>query len=130
MRRALLPWGSGRAFATSGTGLLISGQGCITAFSARNTATPAIAELVLYDGRSANGRVLLDIGLGGDLGVPIPWVPHALPFEEGLYIVTSAGAAVGSVTVWADHECAKWLAVAHRTELLAGAEALAALEAR
>ena len=114
----------------SGTGLLISGQGCITAFSACNTNNPDFTELVLYDGRSANGRVLLDIGLVDGLGGSVPWVPHALPFEEGLYIVTSVGAAVGSVTVWADHECAKWLEAAHRTELLAGAEALAALEAR
>jgi len=127
MRRVLIPWGAGRAFAQSGSGLLIGGKGCITAFSARNTGAANPAELVLYDGQSANGRVLLDWGATLEVGVPVPWVPHALPFEEGLYIVTVAGAAVGTITAWADHHCAWWLEAEHKAAELVGAEALAQL---
>jgi hypothetical protein len=127
MLRALLPWGSGRAFAVSGTGQLISGRGCITAFSARNTSSTTAAELTVYDGGSANGRVLFDVGLAANASQTLPWVPHALPYEEGLWLVTDSGAAVGSVTVYADHDCRRWLWLAHKTEELTGAEALAAL---
>jgi hypothetical protein len=50
-----------------------------------------------------------------------------MPYEEGLWLVTDNGAAVGSVTVYADHDCLKWLWVAHKSIELTGAEALAAL---
>jgi hypothetical protein len=130
MRRALLPWGQGSNFAPTASGLLIRGEGCITTLSIRNAAAGAAVHVVLYDGESANHETLADIEVPANNALLQSWVLHALPYERGLYVVSGATTVVGSVTAWADHHCLKWLEAEHTTELLAGAEALAALEAR
>jgi hypothetical protein len=106
MRRVLCPWGSGRAFATSGTGLLISGSGCITYADAYETTGSATASVTLYDGNNNNGQVMIDYQLAAGQSTSEQWGPHWMPFYQGLYMVTNAGAASGSISVWADHDCA------------------------
>ena len=127
MRRALLPWGAGRAFADSGTGLLLRGRGCITSFSISEASGDAVADMTVYDGESANGLVLFDFFVLPAGTALVTWVPHAMPFEQGIYLDLNPGTAVGSVTAWVDHDCAEWLWVEHKTEVLTGAEALAQL---
>jgi hypothetical protein len=106
MRRVLCPWGAGRQFAIGGSGLLISGQGCITYADAFETSGSATASVSLYDGNSANGQVMIDYSLAAGQSTSEQWGPHWMPFYQGLYVATNAGAASGSISVWADHDCA------------------------
>jgi len=106
MRRALLPWGSGRNFATSGTGLLMTGSGCITYADAYETTGSAPASVTVFDGQSSNGQQLIDYQLLANQSTSEQWGPHWMPFYEGLYIVTNNGSAAGSISAWADQDCA------------------------
>lgn len=106
MVRALLPWGAGRNFAVSGTGLLISGRGCITYTDAFETTGSATANVTIYDGTSANGNAMIDYALAAGQSTSEQWGLHWMPYYEGLYVVTNAGAAKGSISAWADHDCA------------------------
>ncbi len=113
MHRALLPWGPGRSFGVSGTGLLLSGAGCVTYSAARETTGTAGADLLVYDGGTANGQVLLDYSLSSGQSTSEQWGPHWLPYEEGLYLVTTSGSAVGQLVVYMDHRCTDWLDAEH-----------------
>lgn len=83
--------------------------------------------MTVYDGESANGLVLFDFFVLPAGTALVTWVLHAMPFEQGIYLDLDPGTAVGSVTAWVDHDCAEWLWVEHKTEVLTGAEALAQL---
>lgn len=106
MVRALLPWGAGRNFAVSGTGLLISGRGCITYADAFETTGSATANVTIYDGTSSNGNAMMDYALSAGQSTSEQWGPHWMPFYEGLYVVTNSGSAKGSVSAWYEHDCA------------------------
>jgi hypothetical protein len=106
MRRALMPWGANRNFAPTGTGLLITGSGCITYADAYETTGSATASVTLFDGQSSNGQQMIDYQLLAGQSTSEQWGPHWMPFYEGLYIVTNSGSASGSITGWADHDCA------------------------
>jgi hypothetical protein len=107
MRRALCPWGAGRSFyLTSNQVLLISGSGCITYADAYETTGSATANVTLFDGTNSNGQQMIDYSLSGGQSTSEQWGPHWMPFYEGLFIVVNSGAASGSISVWADHDCA------------------------
>ena len=127
MRRVIIPWGENSNFAPTATGLLIRGRGCLTSLNIRNVATGAGVHVVLYDGESANHEVLADLELVASGSLLQSWVPHAFPFEQGLFVLSGATTVVGSAMVLADHHCMWWLEAAHRANELAAAEALAAL---
>jgi hypothetical protein len=106
MRRVLCPWGVGRAFPVAPNGLLISGSGCITYADAFETTGSATASVTLYDGNNNNGQVMIDYQLSAGQSTSEQWGPHWMPFYQGLFLVTNSGAASGSISVWADHDCA------------------------
>jgi hypothetical protein len=106
MRRVLCPWGAGRAFPVAPNGLLISGSGCITYADAYETTGSATASVTMYDGNNNNGQVMIDYQLSAGQSTSEQWGPHWMPFYQGLFLVTNSGAASGSISVWADHDCA------------------------
>jgi hypothetical protein len=106
MRRVLCPWGAGRAFPVAPNGLLISGSGCITYADAFETTGSATASVTMYDGNSNNGQVMIDYQLSAGQSTSEQWGPHWMPFYQGLFLVTNSGTASGSISVWADHDCA------------------------
>jgi hypothetical protein len=106
MRRVLCPWGAGRAFPVAPNGLLISGSGCITYADAYETTGSATASVTMYDGNNNNGQVMIDYQLSAGQSTSEQWGPHWMPFYQGLFLVTNSGTASGSISVWADHDCA------------------------
>ena len=106
MRRVLIPWGSGRQFAVTGTGLLTTGSGCITYTDAYETSGSAAASVTLFDGNNSNGQVMIDYQLAAGQSTSEQWGLHWMPYYQGLYIVTNNGAAAGSLSTWGDHDCA------------------------
>ena len=107
-RRALLPWGPGRQFAISGTGVLLHGHGCITYAEAYETTGSASAALTIYDGRTANGQVLIDYTLSQSQSTSEMFGLHWVQFTEGLYVNTTSGSAAGTMHVWIDHDCSAY----------------------
>jgi len=105
LRRSLHPWGSGRAFATSGSGILVYGSGCITYTDVYETTGSNTASVSLLDGTSSNGQYMADYTLNANQSTSEEWGFHWMPFYEGLYIVTNSGSAAGTVSVWVDHNC-------------------------
>lgn len=128
MRRALLPWGPGRQFATSGSGLLVQGRGCVTDSELYETTGDASGACTIYDGTSANGQVLRDYTLSEGQSTSEQWYFHTLPFEEGLYVANVSGSLAGSVTVWVDHDCRWWVVAPHLAAELEAAEVLAQMK--
>lgn len=107
MRRVLLPWGSGRAYPfVSNAVLLLTGSGCITYADAFETSGSAVANVTMYDGNNNNGQVMIDYALAAGQSTSEQWGPHWMPFYQGLYLTLNAGASSGSISVWADHDCA------------------------
>lgn len=121
MRRALLPWGPGGQLATAGTGLLVSGRGCVTYSAAWETTGAAAAAVTLYDGGSANGQVLARYDLTASESISEQVGPHRLIFEEGLYVATVSGSVAGTLTVLLDHHCVWWLVAPQRAAELEAA---------
>ena len=121
-RRALLPWGSAGQLAISGTGVLVTGHGCITYFSAYETTGDTAATVVLYDGTSANGQVFIPYTLSGGESTSEIYVLHAMQFTEGLYVDLVSGAATGTALVWLDHDCALFNGAQYTAALVAQAE--------
>lgn len=107
-RRVLIPWGPGRDYATSGTGLLVGGHGCITYNEAYETTDAATAYVKVFDGTSQNGQVLIDYTLAINESTSEMWGMHWVQFTEGLYVQTVAGSAAGSITAWVDHDCSAY----------------------
>lgn len=107
-RRVLLPYGTGRQFATGGSGKLITGQGCITYSSATDQNNVAGSALSIYDGESANGQQLIDYTLTQNESTSEILGLHWLQFTEGLYVNVSSGSVVGTITAWVDHDCASY----------------------
>jgi hypothetical protein len=113
VQRLLLPWGDGRGPLPHGVGRLIDGSGCVTYSEARETSGTAEATVIIYDGDSANGRVLAEYRLWADQSTSESQQLHVLPYDQGIYVDLASGAAVGSITVWADHCCRQWLMDEH-----------------
>jgi len=107
-RRVLLPYGPGRQFATGGSGLLISGQGCITYASAYETTGSAAASLSIFDGWGTNGQQLIDYTLTEGESTSEILGLHWMQFTEGLYVDTLSGSVAGTLTAWTDHDCAAY----------------------
>jgi hypothetical protein len=107
-QRTLLPWGSGRALATSGTGVLITGMGCITYNEAYETTGSAAASVTFYDGWSANGQVLADYLLAESESTSEILGLHWVQFTEGIYVKTNSGNAAGTILAWTEHDCAAY----------------------
>lgn len=118
MRRALLPWGPAQQVAPTGTGLLIAGPGSITYSEAWETTGTASAAVTYYDGNSANGRVLTTYTLSEGQSTSEQWALHTMPFDQGLYVATTAGAVEGSLTAYVDYNPVAWLELHHRWEEL------------
>lgn len=104
----LIPWGPGRDYATSGTGLLVGGHGCITYNEAYETTGSAAAYVQVFDGQSANGQYMIDYTLADNESTSEMWGMHWVQFTEGLYVKTVSGTAAGSITAWVDHDCAAY----------------------
>jgi hypothetical protein len=129
LQRALLPWGPGHPLATTGTGVLVYGRGCITDVSIIETTGSAAATATLHDATVDNMQVLRDWSLAAGGMSSEGRGHHWLPFEEGLYVHTLSGAVKGSITVWLEHDCKAWLVAPHQAAVLTEAEALASLGA-
>ena len=113
MKRVLLPWGTDRGLGLELEGALITGRGCITYSEAVETTGTAAASVTFWDGASQNGQILIEYTLSAGQSTSEQWGHHWLPFEEGLYFNIGAGSAVGSLTLWVDHSCERWLEAAH-----------------
>lgn len=129
IRRAVIAWGPGYNYLTSGTGLLIAGAGCVTYNAAYETTGAASATVAFYDGDSANGLLLAYYTLSSGQSTSESQPLHTLVYERGLYVVTVAGTAAGTAGVWADHHCLKWVVAGHGGALAEIAEAAAVLGA-
>ena len=112
-RFARLPYGSGRQVATGGSGVLVQGMGCVTYSEAYETTGSASAGLTIWDGTNSNGRQMIDYTLQAGQSTSEEWAPHWMPFEEGLYLGNNTGTFAGSLTVYLDHDCVRWLEVKH-----------------
>jgi hypothetical protein len=99
------PWGAGGQWATSGTGALPQGQGCLTYFSAWETSGSNPAVVQLYDGDGNNGRLMLQYNLAASQSTSEMWGLHWKHFTSGLYVLTVSGAAAGTGDAWVDHSC-------------------------
>ena len=113
MRRVLVPFGPGRGLGGDLTGQLVSGGGCITAISVYETTGTAAAAVHIIDGAGSNGQYLTEYTLAAGASARDRWDMHGLPFTEGVWYDVYAGAASGTVTLWADHDCEAWLRAAH-----------------
>lgn len=102
-----LPWGAGGQFATSGTGILTLGQGCLTYFSAWETAG-STAVVDLYDGDNNNGRKIIRYQLAANESTSEMYGLHWRHFASGLYVVTVSGAVAGTADAWVDHSCVEY----------------------
>lgn len=118
LRFSRVPYGSGRQAATSGTGVLVPGMGCVLYSEVYETTGSAAAGLTIYDGGSANGRQMIDYTLSSGQSTSEQWVPHGMPFVEGLYVVATTGTFAGSLALLLDHDCVRWLETAHELEVL------------
>lgn len=106
--RSLIPWGSGRAYAPTGTGILLYGRGCITYNEAYETSGSAGVTANFYDGTSNNGQSIIDYTLTQGESTSEMWGMHWVQFTEGLYVVSSTANIAGSVHVWVDHDCSEY----------------------
>jgi hypothetical protein len=127
VKRSLVPWGTDRGLGVGLEGLLVPGRGCITYMTLYETSGTAGAAAHFWDGTTSNGQYLLEYTLSAGQSTSEQWGHHWLPFEQGLYIDIYAGAMVGSMTIWVDHDCEWWLEVAHQAAELTVARDLAAL---
>jgi hypothetical protein len=127
-RRVLIPWGSARAYASSGTGLLVAGHGCITYNEAYETTGSASASVTVFDGTSSNGQQMIDYTLTESESTSEMWGMHWVQFTEGLYIVTNSGTVAGSITAWVDHDCAAYNGALYHMARLAQLELAFRLE--
>lgn len=121
-RRVLIPWGTSRAYAPSGTGILVSGRGCITYAQSFETTGSAGGGATLFDGTSSNGQQIIDYTLTQGESTSEILGLHWLQFTEGLYVVTNSGSVAGSVTAWVDHDCAAYNGAMYRQVMLAQME--------
>lgn len=125
-----IPYGHGRQLATSGTGLLVAGHGCVLYSEAYETTGSASAGLTIYDGQDNNSLVMIDYTLSSGQSTSEQWVPHTMPFNGGLYIVNNTGTFAGSLTLLMEHTCEWWLTAPHIAAELEAAEVLAQMNAR
>lgn len=107
-RRVLIPYGSSRAYASGGSGILLQGRGCITYNEAFETTGSAAASVTIYDGTSANGQQMIDYTLSMGESTSEMWGMHWVQFTEGLYLSTGTGSVSGSLTAWVDHDCSAY----------------------
>ena len=107
-RRVLIPWGPGREYALTGSGLLVTGMGCVTYASAFETTGSASASVSIFDGGSANGQQLIDYTLTQGESTSEILDLHLMQFNNGLYVSTLTGSAAGTLTAWVDHDCAAY----------------------
>lgn len=77
------------------------------------TSGAAVAGAHLIDGASSNGQFLAEWTLPAGGSNTSQWGHHWLVFEDGLWIDVYAGAAAGTMTLWVDHDCGRWLEAAH-----------------
>jgi hypothetical protein len=105
----------------------MQGEGCITYIEAYETTGSATASVTFVDGSANNGLVITDYTLASNQSTSDAPDLHQLWFREGIYVVLNSGSAAGSVTVWADHNCAEWLLTEHYAYKAQGLEATAQL---
>lgn len=105
--RILVPFGSGRALAPSGTGLLLSGQGCVTYLQAKETAG-STAGFSITDGTSNNGLFLFDYNFSANQSTSEMFGLHWVQFVEGLYVTSNSGTFAGAVVAWVNHDCSSY----------------------
>lgn len=110
-----MPYGTGRAFASSGSGLLVTGMGCITYSSATDQNNTGGSSLTIYDGWGANGQPLIDYTLTQNESTSEILGLHWLQFTEGLYVNIASGSVVGTITAWLDHDCGAYNAAQYIT---------------
>lgn len=103
-----IPWGAGRQYAVSGTGVLLYGRGCITYNEAVDQNNSGGSNITIFDGTNSNGQQIIDYSLTQNQSTSEMWGMHWVQFVEGLYIVTNSGGAVGSLTAWVDHDCSAY----------------------
>jgi hypothetical protein len=120
-------FGSGRAAASSGSGVILRGRGCLTYFELYETTGAASAGVTVFDGGNANGVQRLDYTLTSNQSTSENWDLHYMPFWHGIYLQNNSGTIAGSLTAWMDHDCTEWLLAQHGFYLVAGAEAFAQL---
>ena len=117
-----LPFGTGRQYATAGSGVLLLGRGCLTYAEVFENNVGA-ASLTLYDGTSANGQVILDYTLTQGQSTSDMFGLHWVQFVEGLYVTTSgAGQILGSISAWVNHDCAEYNGAVYHAALAAQAQ--------
>jgi hypothetical protein len=126
----LAPYGVGQQFATTGSGRILAGQGCVVYSGAYETTGSASATVACYDGASNNGQLLFYYTLSAGQSTSEEMGPHWLPFEDGLYITTVAGSVAGTLSIYVDHLCRDWLDAAHRALALQMAEDATLLNAQ
>lgn len=118
MRRVIVPFGSGRQAAASGSGLLVGGQGCLVYVELEESTGNASASVTVYDGTGADGLQILDYSVSAAQSTSEQWVLHVMPFRTGLYLANVSGTVVGSLTAWVDYDPELALRREHRlTEL-------------
>lgn len=112
--RSLVPFGTGRAYAASGSGVLVYGQGCVTYLEAVDQNNSGGSNVTFFDGTSSNGQQMIDYTLTQNQSTS-EFIPlHSVPFTEGLYMVTNSGSVSGSITMWVNHSCAAYVGAQYR----------------
>lgn len=107
-RRVLVPYGTGRAYAPTSTGILLYGRGCITYNEAVDQNNSGGSNMTIFDGTSSNGQQMIDYTLTQNESTSEMWGMHWLQFTEGLYIVANSGTVAGSLCAWVDHDCSAY----------------------
>jgi hypothetical protein len=102
------------------SGELLSGNGCVLAYAARESTGAAAAAFSLIDGSSDSGRLLLPVGLSASASSNGGFVHCAVPFRQSLWFNLDSGAVVGAVVVLLAHDCeAHWALFEQRLQALA-----------
>lgn len=109
-----VPFGTGRAYAASGTGVLVYGPGCVTYLEAVDQNNSGGSNVTIFDGTSSNGQQMIDYTLTQNQSTS-EFIPlHSVPFMEGLYLVTNSGSVSGSITLWLNHSCSAYVGAEYR----------------
>ena len=127
LRKVRVTYGPGGDKATSGNGTIIHGAGCIVYHSAVETTGSAAAQINIFDGNASNGELIFNYTLLANQSTSEGNPIHTWQFERGLYLSTVSGSVQGTMIVWLDHVCGRWLLAAHYAAELEAAAALSEL---
>lgn len=87
------------------SGQLVNTAGCLLLHATRETTGGAAAVYHLYDGSGTGGKLLLPVALSAGQSTRDSFMPHALPFKQGLWFNLDSGLVEGDVSVFLDHDC-------------------------